>query len=155
MARDIIKVAAIDRYRVPGRKFVGLLRGFHMQAGAFATSASWDSSDINVVGVHEADMALAVNRLHDLQGGTVVCRDGQVIAEFALPVWGLISDEPMAILARKLEEINAAAWSLGIPFPNPSLTLDTLSTAAIPYLRICEEGLVNLKEGKAVDLVVA
>jgi adenine deaminase len=32
--------------------------------------------------------------------------------------------------------------------------LITLTGAAIPYLRICEEGLVNLKDGKTVELVV-
>ncbi len=56
-------------------------------------------------------------------------------------------------LARKLEEINRAATMLGIPFRNPNLTLETLSTAAIPYFRICEEGLVNLKVGETVGLV--
>lgn len=155
VARDIIKVAAIDRRLSPGRMFVGLLRGFHMREGAIATSTAWDSSDIVVVGVHDADMALAVNRIRALQGGIVVSRNGQVIAELPLPVLGLISDQPMENLAQKLEEINAAASTLGIPFANPSLTLDTLTTAAIPYLRICEEGLVNLKEGKTVGLIVA
>lgn len=154
VAHDIIKVAAIDRFRRPGRRFIGLLRGFHMYSGAFATSAAWDSSDIVVVGVHDADMALAVNRIHALQGGIVACKDGKVTAEFALPILGLISDQPMETLARKLDEVNAAAASLGIPLANPLLTLDTLTTAAIPYLRICEEGLVNLKDGKTVGLIV-
>nr|CBX30464.1 hypothetical protein N47_K27040 [uncultured Desulfobacterium sp.] len=154
VAQDIIKVAAIDRRLSPGRKFVGLLRGFHMREGAFATSAAWDSSDIIVIGVHDADMALAVNRIHALQGGIVVSRGGQIIAELPLPVLGLISDEPMESLSKKLDEINTAAFALGISFSNPSLTLDTLSTAAIPYFRICEEGLVNLKDGKTVGLIV-
>jgi len=152
--QDIIKVAAIDRTHCPGRKFVGLIRGFNMRAGAFATTAVWDTSDIIVVGANDADMALAVNRIHAMQGGKVVCKEGKVIAEFALPIFGFISDQPMETLARKLDEINDAASSLGIHFANPFLTLDTLTTAAIPYLRICEEGLVNLKDGKTVGLIV-
>jgi adenine deaminase len=151
--QDIIKVAAIDRTHRPGRRFVGLLHGFHMRSGAFATSATWDSSDIIVVGVSDADMALAVNRIHALQGGTVVCADGKVIAEFPLPVFGLISNLPMEILRQKMEEIEDAAAGLGLPFANPFLTLITLTGAAIPYLRICEEGLVNLKDGKTMGLV--
>jgi adenine deaminase len=39
-------------------------------------------------------------------------------------------------------------------FPDPLLTLATLTGAAIPYLRICEEGLVNIKDGKARALFV-
>lgn len=151
---DIIKVAAIDRRLSPGRIFVGLLRGFRMQAGAFATSAAWDSSDIVVAGVQDADMALAVNRIRAMQGGIVVCRDGKVMAELALPVLGLISDQPMEALAADMGKINEAASTLGIPFASPSLTLCTLTTAAIPSFRICDEGLVNIKVGKTVGLVV-
>ena len=153
--QDIIKVAAIDRTHNPGRSFVGLLRGFHMRSGAFATSVAWDTSDIIVVGVSDADMSLAVNRIHALQGGTVVCADGIIIAEFPMPVLGQISDLPMEELNREMEEIEAAVKGLGVPFANPFLTLGTLTGAAIPYLRICEEGLVNLKDGKTLDLVVS
>ncbi|HLE17558.1 MAG TPA: adenine deaminase C-terminal domain-containing protein, partial [Syntrophales bacterium] len=153
--QDIIKVAAIDRTHNPGRYFVGLLRGFHMRSGAFATSVAWDTSDIIVVGVSDADMSLAVNRIHALQGGTVVCADGIIIAEFPMPVLGQISDLPMEELNREMEEIEAAVKGLGVPFANPFLTLGTLTGAAIPYLRICEEGLVNLKDGKTLDLVVS
>ena len=39
-------------------------------------------------------------------------------------------------------------------FPDPLLTLITLTGAAIPYLRICEEGLVNLKDGETRSLFV-
>ncbi|MCX5832228.1 MAG: amidohydrolase family protein [Deltaproteobacteria bacterium] len=152
--QDIIKVAAIDRTNCPGRKFVGLLRGFKMRSGAFATSAAWDTSDIIVVGASEADMALAVNRIHALQGGTVVCAGGRILAEFPLPIFGLISPLPMDILAVQMDAITAAAQGLGIPFSNPFLTLVTLTGAAIPYLRICEEGLVNLKDGKTLGVIV-
>ncbi len=154
VSKDIIKVAAIDRTHCPGKCFVGLLRGFRMQSGAFATSATWDTSDIVAVGVDEADMALAVNRIHALQGGIVVCAGGKIIAEFPLPVLGLISDLPMEELRQKMEAIEDAARDLGIPFANPFLTLITLTGAAIPYLRICEEGLVNLKDGKTLGLIV-
>ena len=153
-SRDVIKVSAIDRTHCPGRKFVGLLHGFHMQAGAFATSAAWDTSDIIVIGASEADMALAVNRIHTLQGGTVVVAGGMILAEFPLPVFGLISPLPMEKLAELMEAITTAARSLGIPFVNPFLSLITLTGAAIPYLRICEEGLVNLKDGQTMGLIV-
>ncbi len=154
LERDLIKVAAIDRAHQQGKRFVGLLRGFHMRAGAFATSAAWDTSDIVVVGVKDQDMAEAVNRLRTLQGGTVIYAEGKMLAEFPLPILGLISPLPMEALAEKMAEIVAAAGSLGLPFANPFLTLMTLTGAAIPYLRICEEGLVNLKDGKTLGLIV-
>jgi adenine deaminase len=53
-----------------------------------------------------------------------------------------------------LREIKKAVADRGVPFPDPLLSLITLTGAAIPYLRICEEGLVNLKTGNTLDIVV-
>jgi len=149
---DIIKVAAIDRKNSPGKIFTGLLKGFGMKSGAIASSAAWDSSDIIVAGANDADMACAVNRIKTLQGGCVICDREKILAELPLPLFGIISDAPVEVLARQIEEVNKAASGLGILFPDPMLTLTTLTGAAIPYLRICEEGLFNLKEGKPVGL---
>ena len=152
--RDLIKVAAIDRTHVPGKTFIGLIKGFNLTAGAFACSGAWDSSDIIVVGADETDMAAAVNRIHALQGGAVVCRDGRVLSEIPLPVFGIVSTQPIEVIASQLKAVKAAVAGLGVRFPDPILSIITLTGAAIPYLRICEEGLVNLKDGKTLGLLV-
>ena len=152
--RDLIKVAAIDRTHEPGKTFVGLIKGFNLTAGALACSAAWDSSDIIVVGADETDMATAVNRIHALQGGAVVCQGGRVLSEIPLPVFGIISTQPIDVIASQLKAVKAVVGGLGIRFPDPILTIITLTGAAIPYLRICEEGLVNLKDGKTLGLLV-
>ncbi len=99
-------------------------------------------------------MALAVNRIRELQGGITVCRDGKIMAELPLPIFGVISDLGMDQLAEKLDSVRQAARGLGISFVDPVLSLSTLTGAAIPYLRICEEGLVNLRDGKTLPLEV-
>ena len=152
--QDLLKVAAIDRCNQVGKMYVGLIKGFGLRSGAMACSAAWDTSDVIVVGADDADMALAVNRIQDLQGGAVVCSGGAVQAELALPVFGFLSESPMEILAQEMETIKQAASDLGVAFPDPFLSLVALTGAAIPYLRICEEGLVNLKDGKTLELIV-
>jgi adenine deaminase len=152
--RDLIKVAAIDRTHVPGKTFVGLIKGIKLTSGAFACSGAWDSSDIIVVGADETDMAAAVNRIRTLQGGAVVCRDGRVLSEMPLPIFGIISPEPITVIASQMKAVKNAVTELGVEFPNPILTIITLTGAAIPYLRICEEGLVNLKNGQTLELLV-
>jgi len=152
--KDVIKVAAIDRVIDPGKMFVGLIRGYHMQTGAIASSAAWDTSDIIVVGADDADMALAVNRIHEIQGGAVVCAQGRILTELPLPIMGLISNLSMEQLAERRKAFKKATTQLGIPFDDPLLSLITLTGAAIPYLRICEEGLVNIKDGRTVGLVI-
>ena len=152
--QDIIKISAIDRTHNPGNLFTGLIKGFGLKSGAIASSAAWDTSDIVVIGANDKDMAFAVNRIRSLQGGTVVCDQGKILSELPLPVFGLISDLPLQTIDRQLKEVTKAAQNLGVPFPQPMLSLTTLTGAAIPYLRICEEGYVNLKDGKPVPFFV-
>jgi adenine deaminase len=153
--QDVLKVAAIDRTNQPGKIFSGLIKGFGLKSGAMACSAAWDTSDIIAVGVDDGDITTAVNRIRTLQGGAVVCDKGVILAELALPIFGIMSDLPIVDIARKLGQIRKAASALGVRHPDPLLTLITLTGAAIPYLRICEEGLVNLKDGLTRPLVAS
>ena len=151
---DILKIAAIDRTHNPGKIFTGLIKGFRLKKGAFACSASWDTTDIIVIGANDADMALAVNKIFDLQGGAVVSVHGKIEAEFPMPVFGILSDLPMEQIAEKTENIKNKLAEIGVSFPDPLLSLIALTGAAIPFLRICEEGLVNLKNGNTVGLII-
>jgi len=85
----------------------------------------------------------------------VVYENGEILAELPLPIFGIMSDLPIETIADRLQKIKSAVSELGIPFPDPLLTLITLTGASIPYLRICEEGLVNLKDGKTVELIIS
>lgn len=145
--KDIVKIAAIDRRIIPGKSFTGFIKGLHMTHGAIAISAAWDCTDIIVAGADEDDMAMAVNRIFDLQGGLVICAGGRIIEEIPLPVFGYMSLEPIETVAEKMKTTTQVLQKMGITFPDPALSFVTLTGAAIPYLRICEEGYVNLKDG--------
>jgi adenine deaminase len=71
-----------------------------------------------------------------------------------MPLFGLISDLPVKDLAERQKNLDAAASKLGIPFPNPFLSLVALTGSAIPFLRICEEGLVHFKDGITRNLII-
>ena len=134
---------------------VGLIKGFGLKSGAIACSAAWDTSDIIVAGTNDEDMAGAVNRIRTLQGGAVVYENGESLAELPLPIFGIMSDLSIETITQKLQEIKNAVSQLGVHFPDPLLTLITLTGAAIPYLRICEEGLVDIKTGQTLGLFKA
>jgi adenine deaminase len=154
ISKDILKVAAIERAYGTGKSFVGLIRGMGLKRGAIATSSVWDCGDIIVVGADETDMAQAVKRVKDLAGGMVVCAGNRILSEIALPVAGGISTESMETVADKLHRIQQAATDLGGNFPDIRITLAILPTPAIPFLRICESGLFNLRDNRFVDLIV-
>jgi len=152
--RDIVKVAAIDRSYEPGRRFVGFVRGLGLKRGAIAATTMWDTSDIGVIGVDGAEMALAVNRIKELSGGIVVIAEGKVVAEIALPIGALFSLDPVETIVEKLDGIQRASEDLGCVSADIRLTASVLSATAIPFLRICEAGMVDLKKNCFVDLIV-
>lgn len=151
-SRDILKITAIDRAVVPGDLFTGFIKGFGLKSGAVAVSATWDSADIIVIGADDADMAVAVNRLNELQGGVAVCEGGKILAELGLPIFGVISDLPVDTVAAAIDDITKILSAMGVPHPDPIKTAATMTSAAIPFFKICEEGYVRMKDGATVGL---
>jgi adenine deaminase len=139
--------------RTGGRRgFRGLLRGFGLQGGAAALSSGWECPGLLVVGDRPEDMALAVRRLTELRGGAVVASRGTVLAEFAAPVAGLYSTEPLGAVVSQVAAVNRSLRELGSPMTNPVLSLEVLTTGAIPFLRIWAGGYRRLKDGVLLGL---
>ena len=143
-ARDLIKIAVIERHGKNGNIATGFVRGFGLQAGAIASTVCHDHHNIAVVGADYADMALAANRLGQIEGGFVVVRDGQILAELALPVAGLMSLEPFEVVRDHLMALRAAARTLGVTLEEPFLQLAFLALPVIPALKITDRGLVDV-----------
>jgi len=142
--RDLLRIAVIERHGVNGNIATGFVRGFGMKAGAIATTVSHDHHNIACVGVSYADMALAANRLSEIEGGFVVAKGGAVLAELALPVAGLMSLEPFETVRDDLVKLRAAATSLGVVLNEPFLQLAFLALPVIPALKITDRGMVDV-----------
>ena len=120
-----------------------------------ATSGAWETFAVVVVGADDADMASAANRIYELGGGVTLCAQGSVHAELPLPIGGLLSDLKLEDIARRLNTIQGKAEELGFRHPDAALTLATLTTAAIPFLRLSEDGLVDVRTGRAVEMILS
>jgi adenine deaminase len=145
-ARDLMKIAVIERHGQNGNRATGFVRGFGMKAGAIASTVCHDHHNIAVVGADYADMALAANRLGQIEGGFVVTCDGKVLAELALPVAGLMSLLPFEEVREKLVALRAAARSLGVSLEEPFLQLAFLALPVIPHLKITDHGMVDVDQ---------
>ncbi|MFZ5962682.1 adenine deaminase [Thalassococcus sp. BH17M4-6] len=143
-ARDLVRIAVIERHRRNGNIATGFVRGFGMRAGAIASTVCHDHHNIACVGVDYDDMALAANRLGEIEGGFAVVRDGKVLAELALPVAGLMSLEPFEAVRDRLVDLRAAARSLGVTLEEPFLQLAFLALPVIPALKITDRGMVDV-----------
>ncbi|MDX1781244.1 MAG: adenine deaminase [Thalassovita sp.] len=150
-ARDLIKIAVIERHSKNGNMATGFVRGFGLKHGAIASTVCHDHHNIAVVGADYDDMALAANRLGEIEGGFVVVRGGKVLAELALPVAGLMSLDPFEAVKEKLEHLRAAARSLGVTLEEPFLQLAFLALPVIPNLKITDRGLVDVNRFEIIS----
>ena len=141
---DFIKVAVVARHGVNDNIATAFVRGFGMKRGAIASSVGHDSHNITVVGADEKDMAVAVNRLIEIEGGFAVAEGGRVVAELALPVAGLMSLMSFEDVHKALIPLRAAAKGLGVVLAEPFLQVAFLPLPVIPHLKITDMGLVDV-----------
>ncbi|MDZ4136887.1 MAG: adenine deaminase C-terminal domain-containing protein, partial [Paracoccaceae bacterium] len=144
IARDLVKIAVIERHGINGNRATGFVKGFGLQRGAIGSTVCHDHHNIAVVGADYADMALAATRLGQIEGGFVVVLGGRVLAELALPVAGLMSLEPFEAVQTALTALRAAARSLGVTLEEPFLQLAFLCLPVIPHLKITDHGMVDV-----------
>ena len=143
-ARDLIRIAVVERHGKNGNIATGFVKGFGLTKGAIASTVCHDHHNIACVGVDYDDMALASNRLSEIEGGFVVAEGGKVLAELALPVAGLMSLESFEEVRDRLVDLRAAAKSLGVVLEEPFLQLAFLALPVIPALKITDRGMVDV-----------
>lgn len=153
--RDILRIACVERYGKNGGIGKAFIKNFGLKTGAIATSVGHDHHNITVVGSDPEDMATAVNRIAELQGGLVLVRDGKVLAEIPLPICGLLSDLDGELVANKLEELIEQARQLGCEVPSPNITLSFITLIFIPDLGITDQGLFDVRTFKLVDPIIS
>lgn len=142
---DVLKIAVVERHKNTHHIGIGYIQGYGLKSGAVATSISHDSHNIIVVGTNETDMAAAVNRVVELNGGIVVWDGGQSVAEVPLSIAGIMSDEPLVTVNEKLETAKDAAHKLGVnPGIDPFMTLSFMALPVIPSLRITTRGVFDV-----------
>jgi len=143
-ARDILKLAVLERHRGSGRIGLGLVRGLGLKRGAIASSVAHDSHNIVAAGTDDADMFTAVQEIIRLRGGLVVAEGGKVVASLALPVAGLLSPEPLEQVTAQFEQIEMAVHRLGSQIAAPMASLSFLALPVIPELRLTDRGLLDV-----------
>jgi adenine deaminase len=153
--RDLAKVAVIERHRGTGRTGIGFVSGFGLRRGALASTHAHDAHNLGIVGMNDADMALAANRLREIGGGQVAVLSGRVLAELPCPVAGLLSELPFEEVASAAARLDEAAHSdLGGTLPAPLMAMSFLALTVIPELRITDRGLVDVTRFERVPLSV-
>jgi adenine deaminase len=156
LARGITKFAIIERYQRTGNIGVSFWElGF--TRGALAWTVHHDHHNLSVLGATDEDMAAAANRVAEMEGGFALVQDGKVLADLALPVAGLMTDEDPVAVAGKIRQLDRLANEMN---PVPSLRGHT--TDLITFINLTcdpwkyaltDQGLFNLETEERMPAV--
>ena len=142
--RDLLKIATVERHNATGNVGVGLIRGFGMNRGAIATSIAHDAHNIVCLGTNDTDMLAAINAVVEMQGGLAAVDNGEVKGRLALPVAGILSDQPLDVVTREYEAIEELAREFGSTVPSPFGLLSFMALSVIPEARVTDQGFMSM-----------
>ncbi|MCC6321527.1 MAG: adenine deaminase [Phycisphaerales bacterium] len=151
-ARDILKLAVVERHKGTGNVGLGFVKGFGLAAGAMASTVGHDSHNLAIVGTNDADMLAAARALEACGGGQCAVRDGRVLAILPLPIAGLMSDQSAETVIAQQAALLEAAKSMGCPHHDPFMPLSFLPLPVIPHLKLTDLGLVDVDRFEIVPL---
>ena len=123
----------VERHGKNGNIATGFVKGFGLKTGAIASTVCHDHHNIACVGVDYADMALAANRLTEIEGGFVVAQGGKVPGNPTL--WRIIDEKLYLNITKNV----VGFWEADIPGNLQAseknwvgIEADTASTSTIP-----------------------
>ena len=151
-ARDLVKIAVLERHHASGRVGLGFVTNVGLKHGAFASTVAHDAHNVVVLGVDDADMAACACRLAEIGGGIVIADGGRVVEELPLPVAGLMSDQPLADVHERLRSMERRLVGMGVSMTAPFMTVSFLALSVIPELKITDRGLVDVTRFQLVPL---
>jgi len=150
-ARDLLKLALIERHSGSGRIGIGFVRGFGLKLGALGGTVAHDAHNIIVAGADDDSMRQAVELILEMRGGLVAVA-GREVATLPLPIGGLMSEEPIEVVAEQQRRLLSTARRMGCPLTDPFMTLSFLALTVIPDLKITDRGLLDVTAGRLVSL---
>ena len=142
--RGLLKLVCVERHHATGRVGVGYVQGFGLRQGALASSIAHDAHNIIAVGADDGDLILAIATVAESGGGLAAVADGQVLAQMALPVAGILSDRPLPEVAIAYAALEDAARALGSQLPSPFGLLAFMALSVIPEARVTDRGFVHV-----------
>ncbi|EMA54196.1 adenine deaminase [Halococcus thailandensis] len=151
---DVLSLAVIERHGGDGSIGRGFVHGLGLDRGAVASTVAHDAHNVVVAGASHEAMATVANRLREIGGGVAVHdpASGETTA-LSLPVAGLMSDDPLDVVAEEFGAVEAAARTIGLDHDGGLMELSFLSLEVIPELRLTNNGLVDVATMEYVDTV--
>jgi adenine deaminase len=153
-ARDLLKMAVIERHGRNGNIGRGFVHGVGLARGAMASTVAHDHHNLVVVGADDVSMLTAARAVVAAGGGQAVALGEDVLSLLPLPIAGLMSGEPIERVRDQATALIAAAQQLGSPLRDPFMAMSFLALEVIPALKLTDVGLVDVDRFTVVPLFV-
>jgi adenine deaminase len=131
---------------------VALLHGLGLREGGIASTVAHDSHNLIVAGRTPQDMLLAAQAVVEMGGGAALVAGGRVAARVRLPVAGLMSAEPVEVVAAEVRAFNALGREMGLWAGSPVLAISSLALPVSPHIRITDRGMVEVESQRFVEI---
>ncbi len=138
---DVLKMTVVNRYK-NAEPAIAFIKNFGLKEGAIASSVGHDSHNIIAVGVSDEAICKAVNLLIENKGG--ICAVNNSIEKVvALPVAGIMSDQPADVIGKAYAQLDKMAKEMGSKLRAPYMTLSFMALLVIPALKLSDKGLFD------------
>ncbi len=144
--QGVSRLYVAERYGKNGNVGYGLIEGFGLTSGAIASSVAHDSHNLLILANDDDEAMFAAETVAAMGGGMAVVKNGRVLAEMALPVAGLMSDEDVETLAEKERRLNGSVSELGISMAAPFMTLSFMALPVVAKLKLTDRGLFDVEQ---------
>jgi len=141
LQNDVLKMLVLNRYE-KSKPAMGFIKGFGFKKGAIASSVAHDSHNIVAVGTNDDDLIKAVNLVIQEEGGVSWVKEGESEV-LGLPIAGIMSNKDAWQVAKKYDELDHLAKSLGTSLHAPYMTLSFMALLVIPELKLSDKGLFD------------
>ena len=138
---DVLKMTVVNRYK-NAEPSIAFIKNFGLKEGAIASSVGHDSHNIIAIGVSDEMICKAVNLLIENKGGICAVSNSEEKV-VALPVAGIMSDQPATVIGKAYAELDAMAKEMGSKLRAPYMTLSFMALLVIPSLKLSDKGLFD------------
>ena len=152
-ATDILKMTVVNRYQNTNPS-IAFIKNFGIKNGVIASSVGHDSHNIIAIGTSDELICRAVNLLIQHKGGICALND-TTEKIVALPVAGIMSDQPAEIIGNAYAELDDMAKDMGSTLSAPFMTLSFMALLVIPSLKLSDQGLFDGDSFNFISLDVA
>lgn len=151
--RDVLAVSLFDRFPdSAGTGFTGFLTGYGLEAGAVATTHTWQTSGLLAIGTDAASMHRATKEVVEQGGGWVVRDDSATRVSFPTPIGARCGECTLDESATKLRAVSETLRELGVTAELPPLLPQALTFTGVPALRLSFSGYADVFAGETVGL---